>query len=27
MILVVAAALIGWRLPPVEPIPAPRAAE
>jgi DHA1 family tetracycline resistance protein-like MFS transporter len=27
MILVVAAALIGWRLPPAEPIPAPRAAE
>jgi DHA1 family tetracycline resistance protein-like MFS transporter len=26
-VLVVAAALIGWRLPPVEPIPAPRAAE
>jgi MFS family permease len=27
MVLVVAAALIGWRLPPAEPIPAPRAAE
>jgi MFS transporter, DHA1 family, tetracycline resistance protein len=27
MVLVVAAALIGWRLPPADPIPLPRAAE